>query len=292
MPRRKLTEKEKADRKEKMRIKAAIHQKDYALNTSLEDCKNTIKRGSIGKPTYFFKTGDRVTWGAWDKNIVIKSFDNGMYYLCVRVGWHERYGKRVGVKCNMDYCLWAEIRPYKTKEEMEENPRVEEDDDIFFNYGQRDIQSILFQMYGGAGIDLSPDYQRELIWTEEQKVSLIDSIFKNIDIGKFTIIRRKYQEGQLNHYEVLDGKQRIQALLDFYECRFKYKGLTYNDMNWRDRVHFKGYSINWAETEPLTDEQKYRYFLKLNVSGVPIPKEHLDKVRKMWLDVQTKKLKG
>jgi hypothetical protein len=90
----------------------------------------------------------------------------------------------------------------------------------------------------------------------------------------------------------LDGKQRIQALLDFYECRFKYKGMIYNDMHWRDRNHFKSYSINWAETEPLTDEQKYRYFLKLNVSGVPIPKEHLDKVRKMWLDVQTKKLKG
>jgi hypothetical protein len=292
MPKHKLTDEEKKIRKEKMERKALLQRRDNALKSSLKDCKNAIARGSVGNPTYFFKTGDRVTWGAWDKVIVLKSFDNGMYYLCIRVGWNVEYGITKGIKKNMDYCLWPEIRPYRTKEELEKNPRVEEDDDIFFQYGQRDIQSILFQMYGGAGISLTPDYQRDLVWTEEQKISLIDSIFKNIDIGKFTIIRRKYKEGQLNHYEVLDGKQRIQALLDFYECRFKYKGLIYNDMHWRDRNHFKSYSINWAETEPLTDEQKYRYFLKLNVSGVPIPKEHLDKVRKMWLDVQTKKLKG
>ena len=36
----------------------------------------------------------------------------------------------------------------------------------------------------------------------------------------------------------------------------------------------------------MTDEQKYRYFLKLNVSGTPMSEEHIEKVRKLWADLR------
>jgi hypothetical protein len=34
----------------------------------------------------------------------------------------------------------------------------------------------------------------------------------------------------------------------------------------------------------LTQEQKYRYFLKLNTTGMPVDKKHIKKVKKMWLE--------
>lgn len=106
-----------------------------------------------------------------------------------------------------------------------------------------------------------------------------DSIFRNIDIGKFTL--RSFKTKQDFLYEILDGKQRLTAIREFFEGRFKYKGKTFQELHPFDQNHFEDYDISYASTEPLTDEQKYRYFLKLNVSGVPMDEKHLKKVEKM-----------
>lgn len=281
---RKLTEEEKKARKKKMEIKKRLEQKDNLLYRSLKECQEAVERDAVREPTYFFKRGDRVSLGNVHMIKVLKSYEGGKYYLIIRCHEEEAYGKRIGLRTNLDYELWTNLRPYRTLEEKNTPLLLQENDDIRFSYSQRDIYSIFGVYYNHAGLDLNPDYQRELVWNESQKVSLIDSIFRNIDIGKFTIIRRKFREELKHYYEVLDGKQRIQAIIDFYECRFKYRGMTFNELHWRDQIHFEHYNISWAETEPLTNEQKYRYFLKLNVSGVPISEKHIDKVRKMWLD--------
>ena len=286
---RKLTKEEKVARKAKMERKAEWNRLQSMLKMSYERRMKAINVGDVREPTYFFKYGDRVQYGNWDYARIMKVLEGGKLYLIAKITKNIRYGREVGTQAGMDYQLWNELRPYRTSEEKNAPKRVEEDDDIRFNYSQRELRGLLHYFEGGSGIDLNPDYQREIVWNEDQKVALIDSIFKNIDIGKFTIIRRSFKEELDHYYEVLDGKQRIMALLDFFECRFKYKGKTYNDLHWRDQNHFKGYAISWAETEPLTNEQKYRYFLKLNTGGVPISEKHLDKVRKMWFNEQEKK---
>jgi len=41
-------------------------------------------------------------------------------------------------------------------------------------------------------IDLTPDYQRGNVWSDYQKVDLIDSIFNEIDIGKLLSLNIRY----------------------------------------------------------------------------------------------------
>lgn len=62
-----------------------------------------------------------------------------------------------------------------------------------------------------------------------------------------------------------------------------YKGKHYSELNWKDRCHFKNYSVSRAETgkDEITQEKKLRYFLKLNTSGKPQDQEHMEKVKKM-----------
>ena len=52
---------------------------------------------------------------------------------------------------------------------------------------------------------------------------LLDSIFKNIDIGKFVLIHLSDSEWVERGfgYEILDGKQRLSALIEFYENKRK-----------------------------------------------------------------------
>lgn len=289
MPRRKMTEEEKKIARIKRKEKEKIASYKRAINYSLKDCLKTINRGDINKPPYILKIGDRVTYGAWDWSTILEVYDEGRYYKVFSITKEIKYGEHIGAMFKIEYHLWTDIRPYRNPRNIEKIEILKEENDIFFSYQQRDISSILHSIYGGAGLDLEPDYQRDHVWGIDQKIALIDSIFKNVDIGKFTIIRRPFSEKRTHYYEVLDGKQRIQALIDFFECRFEYKGKTYNDLHWRDRNHFKGYSVSWAETEPLTNEQKYRYFLKLNVSGIPMSEDQLNKVRLMWIKEQKKK---
>jgi len=142
---------------------------------------------------------------------------------------------------------------------------------------------------------MDPDYQRDHVWEPRHKEALIKSIFENIDIGKFVFINRTYESGKAtgNFYEVLDGKQRISAILEFYESRFPYCGLYYKDLCRQDRYHFTNYTVNYCyiDEKCLTDELKYKYFLMLNVGGVPQDEKHIEYVRKLYVNSLYGKLK-
>lgn len=246
-----------------------------------------IDRLRIPEPTRFYAVGDRVVYGAYDYSGIIEVCKDGKYYKAFSFSYHTKQNIPDNSSWKIHHVTWYEVVPYQTDEEIESLERFEEDDDIFFNYQQRDTRTLLYMCFGEYGFDLDPEYQRGHVWTEEQKVDLIDSIFKNVDIGKFTIIRRPWGDDPNKPktqllYEVLDGKQRITAMLDFYLGRLKYKGMYIHEMHPYDRNHFKNYRISYAETAPLTKEQKYRYFLKLNTTGTPVDPEHIKKVYSMW----------
>lgn len=285
MPKRKLTEEEKTKRKEKMKWKESVNSYKREIERSYNECIRVINQGLVREPTYFFNVGDRVTWGAWEWIHVLEVLENGKMYKILRITPDVQYGKYKEEKAEISYILWAKIRPYRTIEEDKKIKIFLEKDDIQLSFYQSGLDSLISRFYSShSTINMNPPYQRDLVWEEIQKIQLIDSIFKNIDIGKFTFIELPYSKNHNFHLEVLDGKQRINAIMDFYECRFKYKGHYYNDLSYTDRNHFKSYSISLATTRNLTEEQRYRYFLKLNTSGTPIEQEHLDNVKKMWLN--------
>ena len=64
-------------------------------------------------------------------------------------------------------------------------------------------------------IDLDADYQREKIWSREDRELLLDSIIKNIDIPKLYLA--EVTDNENFDYECIDGKQRMTTLLDFFK---------------------------------------------------------------------------
>jgi len=249
---------------------------------NLTDIPTERYKKNVPKPPFIYEEGERVQYGAWKYARILEVFEDGLYYKVYKETPDIQYGVHKGEKKETVYLFWIDLKPYKSPEEIEQVEKLQEDEDIRFNYSQRHLESLFYLLYRDVGLDLNPDYQRGNVWSDEQKVSLIESIFKNIDIGKFTIIKRKYRENFDFLYEVLDGKQRIIAVTEFFEGRFTYKGKRYQDLHPFDQHHFKSYPVSYAEIEPLNNEQKYRYFLKLNTTGVPHDEEHLDKVREMW----------
>lgn len=75
-------------------------------------------------------------------------------------------------------------------------------------------------------LDLAPEYQRSSgVWSDSDKAFLIDSIINGYDIPKFYVADFSYLSSDLNKknkpYAVIDGRQRFEAIFDFFDNRFR-----------------------------------------------------------------------
>ena len=71
-------------------------------------------------------------------------------------------------------------------------------------------------------VDLNPPYQREGgVWKESTRSALVDSIINGLDVPKLyfekATSRRTGPEGLAYQYAVIDGKQRLEAIIAFLE---------------------------------------------------------------------------
>lgn len=135
-------------------------------------------------------------------------------------------------------------------------------------------------------------YQRPACWTLEDKQNLIKSICNYVDCGKILIrlrslkeSRQLHKDGQMPSFrDVVDGKQRLIALAEFYHCGFPdFNGDYYDDWsNSAQRKFRDSRAITYTELpENSSDESVLRQFLKMNFSGVPQSKEHLEYVESL-----------
>ena len=84
-------------------------------------------------------------------------------------------------------------------------------------------------------IDMDPPYQRQgRLWSRTDKAYLIDSILNGYDVPKLYLADFTWGESPLNRrqlpYAIIDGKQRLEAIFDFYDSRVVLnKDFTYID---------------------------------------------------------------
>jgi hypothetical protein len=69
-------------------------------------------------------------------------------------------------------------------------------------------------------LNLRPEYQRRLVWDTVKKSRFIESLLMNIPVPPVFLY-----ETDLNRYEVMDGQQRLNTILEFYDNNLALKGL-------------------------------------------------------------------
>lgn len=78
------------------------------------------------------------------------------------------------------------------------------------------IQTI-YAMFSEGKLFVNRRYQRKLVWTLEEKQKLIESIQKKYPIPAILIAEREEFPGT---YEIIDGLQRLHAIISFIETAF------------------------------------------------------------------------
>ena len=248
--------------------------RDRVLSGELFDLQKRVHWGVIpSNPAWVHAVDDKVRFGAHPNTVVLEVYDDLLYKIR-SYGTKDVYGKPTYYE-QYNMVSWIEIRkiiPHKHTDFAVKN-------DMEIRFHNTSLDSLLHRIYH-SGVNFDPEYQRDLVWDLADKVSLIDSIFNNIEIGKFAFIKRDYSYDIF--YEILDGKQRLTALREFYEDRFEYKGCTYSEMSPDDRHHFRNTGVTIGDiAEPKDRKDIYRYFVKLNTAGKPIDQSHLDKIKKL-----------
>lgn len=71
-------------------------------------------------------------------------------------------------------------------------------------------------------VNLTPKYQRRLVWDDSKRSLFIESLLLNVPIPPVFLY-----ENDLNRYEVMDGQQRLNSIVAFYENQFALKNLEH-----------------------------------------------------------------
>ena len=72
-------------------------------------------------------------------------------------------------------------------------------------------------------IHVNRKYQRKLVWTEPEKIALIDTILQGFPMPLILLAERSQLHGS-GKYEILDGVQRLNAIFSFIENSFSVEG--------------------------------------------------------------------
>lgn len=112
------------------------------------------------------------------------------------------------------------------------------------------------------------ELQRSIVYDAEKQALVIDSLYKGIPLPAFYLWQR--EDGKL---EVLDGKQRIEAIK-----KFKQGNLLYEEKSWKEYAYDSDLQQVVDDTELTTiickgtEEKKREIFKRINTLGVPLSK--------------------
>jgi hypothetical protein len=135
-------------------------------------------------------------------------------------------------------------------------------------------------------------YQRDFVWTLENKQALIDSLYFGIQCGRILVRKRSWEElvylvkekkeTEIAFNDIVDGKQRLNAIREFVLDKFPDShGNYFSDLsNYARHKLFENQFIAFAEMDENTpDNMVLEQFLKTNFSGIPQSKEHIKYVK-------------
>lgn len=122
----------------------------------------------------------------------------------------------------------------------------------------------LRESYGGFDI---PDFQRELVWDENQNRLFIESIILRYPIGSY--VYNQDLRGEKPMFELLDGQQRWNAIFEYVDDKFKVMGYKWSDLNTFEQFHIKHCVFPVLVTERLERDTKIEIYERLAYGGTP-----------------------
>lgn len=130
----------------------------------------------------------------------------------------------------------------------------------------------------GATIDMNPDFQRGRVWTRAQKQAYLEFCLMGGRSGRSVFWNQPgYQRGSVEHPLVLvDGLQRMTAVLDFWEGKVKPFGHARKE--WCGRGFTSDQRFRMHVNSLRSRAEVLRWYLLINAGGTPHTKKEIERV--------------
>ena len=126
-------------------------------------------------------------------------------------------------------------------------------------------------------LELNPAFQRRDVWTPAAKVYLIDTILRGFPIPKIYLRSKVDTKTQSGVREVVDGQQRLRAILDFAHDKFPLSnragdldGLKYSLLPDAFKEQFLHYPLTVEQFMNADDSKVLEAFARLNSYGLSL----------------------
>jgi len=126
-------------------------------------------------------------------------------------------------------------------------------------------------------LELNPEFQRGSVWPLAARTYLIDTILRRLPIPKIYLRTRVDLETKRSFREVVDGQQRLRAIIDFANNRFalgsragEYATRRYADLLPEEQERFLSYAIAVEQLINANNADVLEVFSRLNSYTVPV----------------------
>ncbi len=143
-------------------------------------------------------------------------------------------------------------------------------------------------------LELSPKYQRNKVWNLKAKSYLIDSIVRGYPIPQIFIRQNIDISTRKTYREVIDGQQRIRAIIEYLSDMFpiqkthnnEYGNMKYSELPDEVKEDILNYNISFEIIKIKEDSKIYEMFARLNTNNVVLNKQELRNAQ-YWGDFKT-----
>ena len=130
---------------------------------------------------------------------------------------------------------------------------------------------------------LTPKFQRRGVWTTPARSYLIDTILLDMPVPPIFLRVRQSSDQTRTVREVIDGQQRISAILDYLSGKYalssnlnaEYSGKYFEQLSAKHQDAIREYSLICEVFSGLEDAEVLQIFSRLNTYSVPLNSQEL-----------------
>lgn len=143
--------------------------------------------------------------------------------------------------------------------------------------------SLLHQLFRDGQLELAPEFQRNSVWPGPAKAYLIDTILADRPIPLLFLERHTSAQTGRPVYRVIDGQQRLRAIFDFLDGRFRltqseearWKNKRFEQLAAADRERVLNYDLIVEELTGYSDRDIRDLFVRINKYVVSLSRQEL-----------------
>lgn len=173
--------------------------------------------------------------------------------------------------------IWNEIPQYICDEVLQYNE---------FNF----IRYVEFidEQIQKYNLNMTPDFQRGHVWTEEQQADYIKFLLKGGKTGRnFYFNRNEYR------YVCVDGLQRTTAIQKFVNNELKVFGQYFTEFHFEiahgdSRIPLYQLKITVYTNDLKTEKEILQWYIDMNAGGTPHTSEEIQRVKDMINELEAK----